>query len=46
MVLNYLRVNQDVIQGYGELKKKLAEHYRNDRVAYIDAKTECNYSRN
>lgn len=37
---DYLRANPDVAQEYGELKKKLAEQYRNDRVAYTDAKTE------
>jgi GrpB-like predicted nucleotidyltransferase (UPF0157 family) len=36
---NYLRAHPEVAHQYGELKKKLAEQHRNDRVAYTDAKT-------
>lgn len=36
---DYLRANPEVAKQYGELKKKTAEQYRNDRVAYTDAKT-------
>ncbi len=37
---DYLRAHSDVVQAYAELKRALAEKYRNDRPAYTDAKTE------
>ncbi len=34
-----LRTRGDLVEEYGALKRKLAERYGNDRVAYTDAKT-------
>ncbi|MFO8110728.1 MAG: GrpB family protein [Thermoplasmata archaeon] len=36
----YLRLDPEMRNKYGELKKSLAEKYRKDRVAYTEAKTE------
>ncbi|NQX71688.1 GrpB family protein [Paenibacillus alba] len=35
---DYLRTHPDVLKQYNQLKKELAEKYRNDRVAYTNAK--------
>lgn len=37
---DYLRNNPEVLAAYAELKRELAERYRDDRDAYTDAKTE------
>ncbi len=37
---DYLRAHPETVQEYADLKRDLAEKYRNDRVAYTDAKTE------
>lgn len=37
---DYLRSHPEVAREYGELKKGLAERFRNDRTAYTDGKTE------
>jgi GrpB-like predicted nucleotidyltransferase (UPF0157 family) len=36
---DYLRAHPEVRDAYGRLKLKLAEDYREDRIAYTDAKT-------
>jgi len=35
---DYLKTHPDVLKQYNQLKKELAEKYRNDRVAYTNAK--------
>lgn len=37
---NYLRQHLDTAQDYAALKRDLAAHFRNDRMAYNDGKTE------
>jgi GrpB-like predicted nucleotidyltransferase (UPF0157 family) len=37
---DYLRTHEDTAMEYERLKRGLASHYRNERVAYTDAKTE------
>jgi GrpB-like predicted nucleotidyltransferase (UPF0157 family) len=37
---DYLRAHGDVAAGYGELKRRLAEEFTNDREAYTEAKGE------
>jgi len=37
---DYLRAHADAVQEYGELKKRLATQYGNDREGYTSAKTE------
>lgn len=36
---DYLRANADAAAAYGRLKRRLAERYRADRIAYNEAKT-------
>lgn len=35
---DYLRTHPEVLKNYNDLKQSLAEKYRNDRVAYTNAK--------
>jgi GrpB-like predicted nucleotidyltransferase (UPF0157 family) len=37
---DYLRAHPEALAAYAELKRELAERYRDDRDAYTDAKTE------
>lgn len=37
---DYMRANSDAAEAYGSLKRRLAERYRADRIAYNEAKTE------
>ena len=37
---DYLRANPQAVQGYGELKKRLAQQFPQDIEAYIDGKTD------
>jgi GrpB-like predicted nucleotidyltransferase (UPF0157 family) len=39
-VPRYLRAHRDVAAEYGELKRRLAEEFTNDREAYTEAKGE------
>ncbi|MHB8947343.1 MAG: GrpB family protein, partial [Bacillota bacterium] len=36
----YLRAHPDAVREYGELKRRLAERFRDDREAYTEGKTE------
>jgi GrpB-like predicted nucleotidyltransferase (UPF0157 family) len=37
---DYLRAHRDVANEYAELKQRLAEQFRNDRIGYTDANTD------
>jgi GrpB-like predicted nucleotidyltransferase (UPF0157 family) len=37
---DYLRTHSEVADVYGNLKRKLANRFRNDRLAYTEAKSE------
>lgn len=40
MFRDYLRAHAEALDAYAELKRELAEKYRNDREGYTEAKTE------
>lgn len=37
---NYLRDHPEAVKAYGELKMRLAEQFRTDNMAYVNAKRE------